>query len=62
VAFGTFMVCLAYPQVDSMRKLIGQGIHATADVVGARVSSCAHGFDKTYDVRYRFRLSRDGPV
>jgi hypothetical protein len=60
-AFGTCMVCFAYPQIDSMRKLGIHGIRATADVIDARVSSGAHGFDKSYDIRYRFRVQPDGP-
>jgi len=61
VAFGTFMVCLAYPQIDSMRQLKAHGVPTTADVIDTRISSGSHGFGKVYDIRYRFRLQPHGP-
>ena len=61
VAFGAFMACLAYPQVDSMRELKAHGVRTTADVIDARISSDAHGLHNSHDIRYRFRLQPHGP-
>jgi hypothetical protein len=60
-AFGASLVCLAYPRIDSMRQLNRGGVRTIADVIDARISSDAHGFHKSYDIRYRFRLRPHGP-
>lgn len=61
VVFGSLIVCLVYPQIDSMRKLKALGVRTSADVIDARISSGAHGLHKSYDIRYRFRVQPRGP-
>jgi hypothetical protein len=60
LAFGAFMVCLAYPQIDSMRELKAHAVRTVADVIDARVARDAHGLHNTYDIRYRFRVQPGG--
>src|SRR4051794_38359621 len=64
LAVGGFASCLwllAYPQLQSMRALRDHPVRTLATIIDSRITSAAHGFDKSYDVRYRFRLQSKGP-
>jgi len=56
----SFFWFLSYPQLASMRQLRDHGVRTLADVIDARISTGGHGFDKSYDIRYRFRLQPQG--
>ncbi len=61
IAVGLLFSFFSYPQLGPIRELCQHGVRTAADVIDARISSDMHGFGKSYDIRYRFRLKPHGP-
>jgi hypothetical protein len=61
VAAGLFFWFLAYPQLRDARALRAGAAHAVGDVIDSRISAGAHGIERHYDLRYRFRTGARGP-
>lgn len=58
---GSFFALLMFPQLEPARILARNHAVIAADIIDARVSRDMYGFSRSYDVRYRFRLSERGP-